>query len=139
MTPLGQEIKDGDRSGQAASAGQPDGVDEQISTLLESLEVESETELPRPASRPPSSKKLTSPAPAREQPTKSTLHRQPPAPARAHRALVEVRSLDQPRARRRKRRRLVGDLPAREDVLLLVIAVLLAIGVGLGLALLLGS
>jgi hypothetical protein len=140
MTPLGQEIKNGDLSGEAASVRQPDGVDEQISTLLESLEVEGETELPRPASRPPNSKP-TSPGPVvHEQPTKSTLDRQPPAPARASRpAPVKGRGLDQPRAHRRTRRRLVGDLPPREDVLLLIIAVLLGIGLGLGLPLLLGS
>jgi len=49
----------GDLSGEAASVRQPHGVDEQISMLLESLDVElSETGLSRPASRPPNSKRL---------------------------------------------------------------------------------
>ena len=129
----------GDLSGEAASVRQPDGVDEQISMLLQSLEVElSETGLPRPASRPPNSKP-TSPRPVvHEQPAKSTLDRQPPAPARAsRRALVKGRGLDRPRAHRRIRRRLVGDLPSREDVLLLIIGVLFAVGVGLAIPLLL--
>ena len=131
----------GDLSGEAASVHQPDGVDEQISMLLQSLEVElSETGLPRPASRPPNSKP-TSPGPVvHEQPTKSTLDRQPPAPARARRrAPVKGRGLDRPRAHRRIRRRLVGDQASRDDVLLIIIAVLLAIGVGLAIPLLLGS
>jgi hypothetical protein len=142
MTPFGQEIKSGELSGEAAGVRQPDGVDEQISTLLESLEVESETVLPLPASRPPNSKpEPTSPGPvSREQPSKSRLDRLPPVPARAHRpAPVKGRGLDQPRAHRRRRRRSVGDLPAREDVLLLIVAVLIGIGVGLGIPLLLGS
>jgi hypothetical protein len=128
-------------SGEAASVRQRDGVDEQISMLLQSLELElTETGLPRPASRPPNSKP-TSPRPVvHEQPTKSTLDRQLPAPARARRrALVKGRGLYQPRAHRRKRRRLVGDLATREDVLFIIIAVLLAIGVGLAIPLLLGS
>ena len=131
----------GDLSGEAASVRQPDGVDEQISMLLESLEVElSETALPRPASRPPNSKP-TSPGPVvHEEPTKSTLDRRPPAPARQRRrALVRGRGLDQPRAQRRIRRRLVGDPAARKDALFIIIAVLLAIGVGLAIPLLLGS
>ncbi len=114
----------GDASGEAASVRQPDGVDEQISMLLESLEVElSETGLPRPGSRPPNSKP-TSPRPVvHEQPTKSTLDRQPPAPARARRrAPVKARGLDR----------------LRDDVLLLIIAVLLGIGVGLAIPLLFG-
>jgi hypothetical protein len=129
----------GDLSGEAASVRQPDGVDEQISMLLESLEVElSETGLLRPASRPPSSKP-TSPRPVvHEQSTKSTLDRQPPEPARARRhALVKGRGLDRPRAHRRIRGRL-GDLASREDVLLLIAAVLVGIGVGLAAPLLLG-
>jgi hypothetical protein len=131
----------GDLSGGAASVRQPDGVDEQISMLLQSLEVElSETGLRRPASRPPNSKP-TSPRPVvHEQPTKSTLDRQPPAPARARRrALVKGRGLDRPRAHRRIRRGSVGDLASRDDVVLFIIAVLLAIGVGLAIPLLLGS
>jgi hypothetical protein len=131
----------GDLSGEAASVRQPDGVDEQISMLLESLEVElSETGLLRPASRPPSSKP-TSPRPVvHELPTKSTLDRQPRASARARRrALVKGRGLDGPRAHRRIRRRLVGDLASRDDVLLFIIAVLLAVGIGLAIPLLLGS
>ena len=130
----------GDLSGEAASVRQPDGVDEQISMLLESLEVElSETGLLRPASRPPNSKP-TSPGPVvHEEPTKSTLERQPPESARARRALVKGRGLDQPRAHRRIRRRLVGDPATRKDALFIIIAVLLAIGVGLAIPLLLGS
>jgi hypothetical protein len=130
----------GDRSGEAASVRQPDGVDEQISMLLESLEVElSETGLPRPASRPPNSKP-TSPGPVvHEQPTKS-LDRQRPAPARARRrAFVKGRGLDQPRAHTRIRRRLIDDLATRRDALFIIIAVLLGIGVGLAIPLLLGS
>ena len=139
--PRAKRRVNGDLSGEAASVRQPDGVDKQISMLLQSLEVElSETGLPRPASRPPNSKP-TAPGPVvHEQPTKSTLDRQPPAPARARRrALVKGRGLDRPRAQRRKRSRLVGDLASRDDVLLLIIAVLLAIGVGLAIPLLLGS
>ena len=131
----------GDLSGEAASVRQPDGVDEQISMLLESLEVElSETGLLRPASRPPNSKP-TSPGPVvHEEPTKSTLDRQPPESARARRrALVKGRGLDQPRAHRRIRRRLVRDPAIRKDALFIIIAVLLAIGVGLAIPLLLGS
>ena len=131
----------GDVSGEEASVRQPDGVDEQISLLLKSLEVElSETGLPRPASRPPNSKS-TSPGPVvHEQPTESTLDRQPPAPAKARRrALVKGRGLDQPRAHTRIRRRLVGDLATRKDVLFIIIAVLLGIGIGLAIPLLLGS
>ena len=131
----------GDLSGEGASVRQPDGVDEQISMLLESLEVElSETGLPRPASRPPNSKS-TSPGPVvHEQPTKSRRDRKPPAPARARRrAPVKGRGLDQPRAHTRIRRRLVGDLATRKDVLFIIIAVLLGIGVGLAIPLLLGS
>jgi hypothetical protein len=131
----------GDLSGEAASVRQPDGVDEQISRLLESIEVElSETGLPRPASRPPNSKP-TSPRPVvHEQAAKSTLDRQPPAPARARRrALVKDRGLDRPRTHRRIRLRLVGDLASREDVLFLIIAVLLGLGVALAITLLLGS
>jgi hypothetical protein len=133
----------GDLSGEAASVRQPDAVDEQISMLLQSLEVElSETGLRRPARRPPSSKP-TSPRPiVHEQPTKSPLDRQSPASARAgRRALANGRGLDRPRGQRRIRRRLVGvgDLGSREDVLLFIIAVLLAIGVGLAIPFLLGS
>jgi hypothetical protein len=131
----------GDLSGKAASVRPPDGVDEQISRLLQSLEVElSETGLTRPASRRPNSKP-TSPRPvAHDQPTKSALDRQPPAPAKARRrALVKGRGLDRRRAHRRIRRRLVVDLGSRDDALLLIIAVLLAIGVGLAIPLLLGS
>jgi hypothetical protein len=131
----------GDLSGEAASVHPPDGVDEQISMLLQSLEVElSETGLPRPASRPPNSKP-TSPGPVvHEQPTESTLDRRPPAPARTRRrALVKGRGLDQPRAHTRMRRRLVSDPATRGDVLFLIIAVLLGIGVGLAIALSLGS
>jgi hypothetical protein len=130
----------GDLSGEAASVRQPDGVDEQISMLLQSLEVElSETGLPRQASRPPNSKP-TSPRPVvHEQTTKSTLDRQPPAPASARRrALGKGRGLDQPRAHRRIRRRSVGDLATRENVLFLIVAMLLGIGVGLAIPLLLG-
>jgi hypothetical protein len=130
----------GDLSGEAANVRQPDGVDEQISMLLQSLEVElSETGLRRPASRPPNSKP-TSPRPVvHEQPTKSTLGSQPPESARARRrALVKGRGLDRPRAHRRIRHRSVGDLATRDDVLLFIIAVLLAIGVGLAIPLLLG-
>ena len=129
----------GDLSGEAASVHQPDDVDEQISMLLQSLELElSETVLPRPASRPPNSKP-TSPRPVvHEQPTKSTLDRQPPAPARARRrALMKGRGLDRPRAHTRIGRRLVGDLATREDVLFLILAVLLGFGVGLAIPLLL--
>ena len=131
----------GDLLGEAASVHQPDGVDEQISMLLQSLEVELiETGLPRPASRPPNSKPASPRPVVHEQPTKSTLDRQPPAPARARRrAPVKGRGLDRPRAPTRIRRRSVGDLAIREDVLLLIIAVLLAIGVGLAIPLLLGS
>ena len=50
---------------------------------------------------------------------------------------MKGRGLDQPRAHRRIRRRLVGDLGTREDVFL-IIAVLLGIGVGLAILLLLG-
>jgi hypothetical protein len=129
----------GDLSGEAASV-RPEGVDEQIARLLESLEVElSETGLRR-ASRP-SNSKPTSPRPVvHELPTKSTLDRQPPASARARRrALVKGRALDGPRAHRRIRRRLVGDLASRDDVILFIIAVLLAVGIGLAIPLLLGS
>jgi hypothetical protein len=131
----------GHLSGEEASVRQPDGVDEQISMLLESLEVElSETGLPRPASRSPNSKP-TSPGPVvHEQPTKSTLDRQLPAPGRARRrALVKGRGLDQPRAHTRIRRRLIDDLATRRDALFIIIAVLLGIGVGLAIPLLLGS
>jgi hypothetical protein len=130
----------GDLSGEGASVLQPDGVDEQISMLLQSLEAElSETRLRRPASRPPNSKP-TSPRPVvHEQPTKLTLDRPPPASARARgRALVKGRGLDRPRDHRRIGR-LVGDLGSRDDVLLFIIAVLLAIVVGLAIPLLLGS
>jgi hypothetical protein len=51
---------------------------------------------------------------------------------------VKGRGLDRPRAPTRIRRRSVGDLAIREDVLLLIIAVLLGIGVGLAILLLLG-
>lgn len=131
----------GDRSGEAASVRQPDGVDEQISMLLESLEVElSETGLPRPASRPPNSKPTSSGPVVHQQPTKSTIDRQRPAHARARRrAFVKDRGLDQPRAHTRIRRRLIDDLATRRDALFIIIAVLLGIGVGLAIALLLGS
>jgi hypothetical protein len=131
----------GDLSGEAASVRQPDGVDEQISMLLESLEVElSETGLPRPASRPPKSKPTSPPPIVHEQPTNPTLDRRRPAPTKARRrALAKGRSLDRPRAHKRIRRRLAGDLGSRDDVLLLIIAVLLAIGVGLAIPFLLGS
>jgi hypothetical protein len=139
--PRAKRRVNGDLSGEAASVCQPDGVDEQISMLLQSLEVElSETGLPRPATRPPNSKPTSARPVLHDQPTKSTLDRQPPAPARARRrALVKGRGLDRPRAHRRKRSHLVGDLASRDDVLLLIIAVLLAIGVGLAIPLLLGS
>ena len=135
----GKRGVNGDQSGEGASVRQPHGVDEQISMLLESLDVElSETGLPRRASRPPNSKPTSPRPPVHEQPTKSTLDRQPPAPARARRrALAKGRGLDRPRAHKRLRRRLVGDLGTREDVFL-IIAVLLGIGVGLAILLLLG-
>ena len=136
----GKGARNGELSGEAASVRQPDRVDEQISTLLQGLEAElRETGLPRRASRPPNSKP-TSPRPAlHEQPTKSTLDRQPPAPARARRrALAKGRGLDRPRAHKRLRRRLVGDPASRGDVLLIITAVLLGIGVGLAIPLLLG-
>jgi hypothetical protein len=132
----------GDLSGEAASVRQrqPDAVDEQISMLLQSLEVElNETGPPQPASSPPSSKP-TSPRPeVHEQPTKSKLDRQPRPPARARRrALVKGRDLDRPRAHRPIRRGVVRDPAFRRDVLLLITAVLLGISVGLAIPLLLG-
>ena len=51
---------------------------------------------------------------------------------------MKDRGLDRPPADRRIRRRLVGDLAIRENVLFLIIAVLLGIGVGLAILLLLG-
>jgi hypothetical protein len=132
----------GDLSGEAASVRQPqpDGVDEQISDLLTSLEVElNETGVPRPASGPPDSEP-TSPRPVdQEQPTKSTHDSQPPASARARRrALEKDRGLARPRAHTRIRRPLLGDLASQRDMLLLVVAVLLGIGIGLAIPLLLG-
>jgi hypothetical protein len=128
-------------AGEASSVHQPDGVDEQISMLLESLEVElSETGLPRPASGPPGSKPTARAPVVYEQQAKSTLDRQPAAPARSRRsAFVKGRGVDQPRAHPRLPRRLVGDLASGEDVLFIIIALLLGIGVGLVIPLLLGS
>jgi len=135
----GKRGVNGDQSGEGASVRQPHGVDEQISMLLESLDVElSETGLSRPASRPPNSKRLR---PVRSFTSNRRSRRSiasPPASARARRrALVKGRGLDPPRAHTRIRRRLVGDLGTREDVFL-IIAVLLGIGVGLAILLLLG-
>jgi hypothetical protein len=130
MTPFGQEIKNGDGSGEAASVRQLDGVDEQISTLLESLEVESETELPRPASRPPNSKP-TSPGPV--------LHHQAAAYPPVSPGLVDTWTLHERAATcpRRRRRRAIERRLRR--LLPFIIAGLLGIGVGWGTVLLLGS
>ena len=130
----------GDLSGEAASVRQPDGVDEQISMLLQSLEVElSETGLPRRASRPPNSKPTSPRPPVHEQPTKPTLDRQPPAPARApRRALVRGQGIDRPRAHTRIRRRLLRDTALRELVLWIITALLFGGGAALAIALLMG-
>jgi hypothetical protein len=132
----------GDLSGEAASVRQPqpDGVDEQISDLLQSLEVElDETGLRRPSNGPPNSEPTLPRPVVREQPTESTVDRRPPASARARRrALVKDRGLDRPRAHKPIRRRLVGELATQKDVLLFFIAVLLGIVIGLAIPLLLG-
>jgi hypothetical protein len=125
----GKGARNGELSGEAASVRQPDRVDEQISTLLQGLEAElRETELPRRASRPPNSKP-TSPRPALHgQPTKSTIDRQPPAPARARRrALVKGQGLDRPRGHTRTRRGLLGDPVVRDRFVDIVAGVMVGI------------
>ena len=126
----------GDRSGRAASARQPDRVDEQISTLLHSLEAELEQGPPRQAGGPANSSPPTTPPPVSS--TTSTPDRLPRPVAKPRRRLLrKSRGLDRPRAPRRIRRPLLGDDPAlREDLLLLITAVMIAIGVGLAIPLL---
>jgi hypothetical protein len=125
----------GGPSGRPARARQPDRVDEQISTLLHSLEAELEQAPSRPAgglaTSPPAS-----PPPVGS--TTSTPDLLPPTLAKPRRRLLrKSRGLDRPRAPRRIRRPLVGDNPAlREDLLLFVTAVMIAIGVGLAIPLL---
>jgi hypothetical protein len=114
----------GDLSGEAASDRQPDGVDEQISTLLQSLE----GELSPPTSSVPV---------GHDPPTKSKADRQPLTLARPRRRTVgKARGLDRARPHRGIRRRLVGDPASREDVLLIIAAVLFGIGIGLAIPLL---
>jgi hypothetical protein len=129
----------GDPSGEAASVRQPEGVDEQISTLLQTVEVElRQASLPQHARRPPTSSPPTSSIPVgHERPAKSTLDRQPRTLARPLRRPEEKgRGLDRARARGRIRRRLVGDPVAREHVLLIITAVMIGIGIGLAIPLL---
>jgi hypothetical protein len=129
----------GDLSGEAASVRQPDVVDKQISALLQSLEVElRQAPPPRHAGRPPNVSSPTSSLPVRhERPTKSTLDRRPRTLIRPpRRAVAKGRGLDRARAHRRIRRRLVGDPAAREDVLVIITAVMIGIGVGLAIPLL---
>jgi hypothetical protein len=115
----------GDLSGEAASVPQPDGVDEQISTLLQSLEVE----LSPPTSSVPVGHEL---------PTKSKVDRHLPLARPRRRTVGKARGLDQARPHRGIRRRLVGDPASREDVLLIIAAVLFGIGAGLAIPLLIG-
>ena len=136
----GKRGVNGDQSGEGASVRQPHGVDEQISMLLESLDVElSETGLSRPASRPPNSKRLR---PVRSFTSNRRSRRSiasPPASARARRrALVKGRGLDPPRAHTRIRRRLLRDTALRELVLWIITALLFGGGAALAIALLMG-
>ena len=129
----------GGLSGKAASVRQPEGVDEQISTLLQSLEVElKQPSAPRHAGRPPKLSPPTSSLPVgHEHATKSTLDRLPPTLAKPRRRAVRKgRGVARARAHRRIRRPLVGDPDAREAVLLIITAVLIGIGVGFAIPLL---
>jgi hypothetical protein len=121
----------GDPSGRSARARQPDRVDEQISTLLHSLEAELEQAPSRPAGGPANSSPRPSPPPVSSTSTPRTFAK----PRR--RLLRKSRGLERPRAPRTIRRPLLGDDPAlREDLLLLITAVMIAIGVGLAIPLL---
>jgi hypothetical protein len=115
----------GDLSGEAASVRQPDGVDEQISTLLQSLEVE--------LSPPTSSVSV-----GHELPTKSKVDRHQTLGRPRRRTVGKARGLDRTRPHRGIRRRLVGDPASWENVLWIIAAVVLGIGVGLAISLLIG-
>ena len=127
----------GGLSGKAASVRQPEGVDEQISTLLQSLEVElRQASAPRHAGRPPKLSPPTSSLPVgHEHATKSTLDRLPRTLAKPRRRAVR-KGRGVARRHRRIRRPLVGDPGAREAVLLIITAVLIGIGVGFAIPLL---
>jgi hypothetical protein len=115
----------GDLSGEAASVRQPDGVDEQISTLLQSLEVE----LSPPASSVPVGHEL---------PTKSKFARHQTLARPRRRTVGKARGLDRARPHKGIRRRLVGDRASRENLLWIIAAVMLGIGVGLAIPLFFG-
>jgi hypothetical protein len=115
----------GDLSGEAASVRQPDGVDEQISTLLQSLEVE----LSSPTSSVPVGQEL---------PTKSKVDRHQTLVRPRRRTVGKARGLDRARPHKGIRRRLAGDRAFRENMLWIIAAVMLGIGVGLAIPLIIG-
>jgi hypothetical protein len=123
--PRAERAGDGGLSGEAASVPQPSDVDEQISALLESVEVElREAGRPRWAGRPANVSTRTSSRPvARERATKTTLDLRPRTLARA---------LTRRRAARKAR-----DPVDWERVIVIIIAVMLGIGVGFAISLLL--
>jgi len=134
--PRAERAGDGGLSGEAASVPQPNDVDEQISALLESVEVElREAGRPRWAGRPANVSTRTSSRPvARERATKTTLDLRPPTLARA---------LSRRRAARKARdpvdweRVIVMVQLATFRSAKVIIAVMLGIGVGFAISLLL--
>jgi hypothetical protein len=128
---------------EAASGRRPEDVDEQIASLLESVEVELEKADLRPRTVPPPAVSMPNSArqPVHERATKGTLDRKPPTPERViprHRAVVKNRSLDKARGHQRIHRRLFRHQASRELALLVIFAVMFGIGVGFVIPLLLG-
>ena len=139
----GKGATDASRSGKAGAANgrQPDHVDEQISSLLQSLEVDlTETGLSRRAGRVPNLSTSTSSRPVVDgQPKKSTFDRRASTPTRTRRrAVVKGRGFSRPRGHWGIPRGLRRGTAARERVLWIITAVLIGIGFGLAIPLLLG-
>ena len=123
--PRAERAGDGGLSGEAASVPQPNDVDEQISALLESVEVElTEAGRPRWAGRPANDSTRASSRPvARKRTRKTRLDLRPPTLARA--------------LSRRRAARKVRDSVDWERLIFIITAVMLGIGVGLAIPLLL--
>jgi hypothetical protein len=138
----GKGATDASRSGEADTANgrKPDHVDEQISSLLQSLEVDlTETGLSQRAGRVPNLSTPTSSHPIVDgQPKKSTFDRRAPTPARTlRRAVLKGRGLSRPRGHWVIPRRLRRGTAALELVRWIITAVLVGIGGGLAISLLL--
>jgi hypothetical protein len=122
--PRAERAGEGNLSGETAGVPQPSEVDEQISALLESVEVELSEAGRRWAGRPADVSTRTSSLPvARERATKTTVDLRPPALARA--------------LARRRAAREARDPVSWERVIWIITAVVLGIGVGLAIPLLL--